>query len=75
MQTILILIKEGAKVNKNTKETMNLLSLIIGIFFIIVGLGGSAITIPPKNPLLIAPILSLVVGAILALMGGLRKWH
>ena len=59
---------------RDTKETINLLSLIIGIVLIVVGLGGSAITIPTRNPILIVPILSLIIGAILALMGGLRKW-
>ena len=59
---------------RQTKENINLLSLIIGIFLIIIGLGGSAIIIPAKNSLIIAPILSLTIGAILALMGGLRKW-
>ncbi len=34
---------------KETKETINLLSLIIGIVFIVLGLAGSAITIPTKN--------------------------
>jgi len=61
-------------VRRDTKETINLLSLIIGIVLIVVGLGGSAITIPTRNPILIVPILSLIIGAILALMGGLRKW-
>lgn len=59
---------------RDTKETVNLLSLIIGIALIIVGLGGVAILIPAKSSILIAPILSLIIGAILALMGGLRKW-
>jgi hypothetical protein len=55
-------------------ETGNFISLIIGIILIIAGLGGTAITIPLKNSLVIAPIASLVIGAFLALMGGLRKW-
>jgi len=59
---------------KKTKETLNLLSLIMGIIFIIIGLIGSAIIIPTKNQMIIAPLLSLVIGAFLALMGGLRKW-
>lgn len=60
--------------NRNTKETVNLLSLIVGIFLIIIGLGGSAIAIPTKNPIILFPIISLIIGAVLALMGGLRKW-
>ena len=59
---------------RGTKETVNLLSLIFGIILIIVGLGGSAILIPARSPLILAPILSLIIGSILALMGGLRKW-
>ncbi|MBS3074734.1 hypothetical protein J4447_04785 [Candidatus Pacearchaeota archaeon] len=59
---------------KGTKETINLLSLIIGIVLIIVGLGGFAITIPTRSQIIIAPILSLLIGALLSLMGGLRKW-
>jgi len=58
---------------KETKETTNLSSLIVGIFFIIIGLVGSAITLPANNHI-IAPFLFLVAGAFLALMGGLRKW-
>jgi len=61
-------------VRKGTKETINLLSLIIGIVLIIVGLGGFAITIPTRSQIIIAPILSLLIGALLSLMGGLRKW-
>ncbi len=55
-------------------ETKNLISLIVGIFLILVGLGSFAITIPLKSPIIIAPVVSLIIGAILALMGGLRKW-
>ena len=63
------------KMNKRrSREGINLASLVIGIFLIIVGLAGSAITIPTRNPIIIAPIALLVIGAILALMGGLRKW-
>lgn len=59
---------------RQTKENLNLISLVVGIFLIIVGLGGSAITIPTGNPVIIAPIASLIIGAFLALTGGLRKW-
>jgi len=59
---------------RGNKETFNLISLVVGIILIILGLAGSAITIPTKNPILIAPLVLLVIGAILALMGGLRKW-
>ena len=59
---------------KKNKETANLISLVIGVILIIIGLAGSAITIPTKTTIIIAPILSLIIGAILALMGGLRKW-
>jgi len=60
--------------NRQTKENINLASLIIGIIFILIGLAGSAITIPTKNSIIIAPIILLVVGALLSLMGGLRRW-
>jgi len=59
---------------RETKENVNLVSLAAGIIFILIGLGGSAITIPSKSPIIIAPIISLIIGAFLALMGGLRKW-
>ena len=59
---------------RGTKENINLLSLIFGIILIIVGLGGSAILIPARSSLIFVPVLSLVIGSILALMGGLRKW-
>lgn len=65
--------KEG-EMKRQTKETINLISLVIGVVLIIVGLGGSAITIQAKSPIIIVPIISLILGAILALMGGLRKW-
>ena len=55
--------------NRQTKENINLASLIIGIIFILIGLAGSAITIPTKNSIIIAPIILLVVGALLSLMG------
>lgn len=58
-----------------SKENINLLSLIVGIIFIIIGLGSSAIIIPTEKPIIIAPILFLIIGAILALSGGLRKWN
>ena len=61
-------------VKRRSKESVNLASLVVGIILIILGLAGSAITIPTKNPIIIAPIISLILGAILALMGGLRKW-
>ena len=60
--------------NRNTKEYVNFMSLIIGIILILVGLGGSAITIPTKSLVIIAPLISLILGAVLAVMGGLRKW-
>jgi len=59
---------------RETKENVNLVSLVAGIIFILIGLGGSAITIPSKSPIIIVPIISLIIGAFLALMGGLRKW-
>ncbi|MBS3092582.1 hypothetical protein J4466_04145 [Candidatus Pacearchaeota archaeon] len=59
---------------RGAKETANLLSLICGIILIIVGLGGSAILIPARSSLILAPMFSLIIGSILALMGGLRKW-
>lgn len=59
---------------KQNKEKLNFLSLIIGIILIIVGLFSFAITLPNKTLIIIAPISSLIIGAILALMGGLRKW-
>ncbi len=59
---------------KETRETLNLVSLILGIILIIIGLAGSAITISTKDPIIIAPLLSLLLGAFLAIMGGLRRW-
>jgi len=66
--------KKGGNMKRQTKETINFISLIFGIFLIIMGLGGSAITIPTQQPIIILPIISLIVGAILAIMGGLEKW-
>ncbi len=60
--------------NYMKKDTRNLISIIIGIFFILAGLGGVAITIPTTEPIIIIPALSLVIGAILSLLGGFRKW-
>ncbi len=59
---------------KQTKENINFLSLVMGIIFIIVGLIGSSITIPTKELVIIVPVSFLIIGAVLALMGGLRKW-
>ena len=59
---------------RQTKETVNLISLVVGVALIIIGLVGSAITIPTKSLIIIVPIVSLIIGAILALMGGLRRW-
>jgi uncharacterized membrane-anchored protein len=59
---------------RKTKESINLASLVVGIILIILGLAGSAITIPTRTPIIIAPIILLIIGSILALMGGLRKW-
>ncbi len=56
------------------KDTYNFISLIVGIILIFIGLGGVSIAIPTKSPIIIVPIMSLIVGAILALMGGLRRW-
>lgn len=67
-----ILYKKEKMAKKN--ETGNFISLIIGIILIIAGLGGTVITIPMKTPIILAPIASLVIGAFLALMGGLREW-
>lgn len=55
------------------RKEKNFVSLIIGIILIIVGLGGIAI-IPYENPIIVAPLLSLIAGEILALIGGLKKW-
>lgn len=65
---------KGCKMKRETKETINFISLIGGIFLIMAGLTGSAITIPTKQPIIILPLLSLVIGAILAIVGGLEKW-
>lgn len=62
--------KEG-EMNKRDK---NLLSLVIGIILIIIGLSGSAITLPTRSQIVIVPIISLIVGAILAILGGLERW-
>jgi len=55
-------------------ETGNFISLVVGIILIIAGLGGTAITISMKDPIIFAPIALLIIGAFLALMGGLREW-
>ncbi len=59
---------------KKKREKLNLSSLVIGIILIITGLTGSAIIIPTKQSISVAPIILLIIGAFLALMGGLRKW-
>jgi len=59
---------------KKKHETINFISLVIGIILILIGLLSSAIIIPTKDPIVIAPIALLVIGAILALLGGLRIW-
>ena len=56
------------------KFDKNLISIIIGSVFILIGLAGVSITLPLKNNLIIIPAFSLIIGAILALMGGLGKW-
>ncbi len=56
------------------KFDKNLISIIIGSVFILIGLAGVSITLPLKNNLIIIPAFSLIFGAILALMGGLGKW-
>ncbi|MBI2632319.1 hypothetical protein HYW75_04920 [Candidatus Pacearchaeota archaeon] len=56
------------------KDSRNLLSLLAGIFLVFIGLTGTIITIPSSKPIIILPVLSLVIGAILAILGGLRKW-
>ena len=61
-------------IRKKSREKVNLVSLVVGIVLIVFGLAGSAITIPTGNAIIIAPIVSLILGAILALLGGLRKW-
>jgi hypothetical protein len=66
--------KDGEIMKRDAKETLNLMSLVFGIIFILAGLGGSAIAIPTNSTIIIAPIISLVLGAFLAIMGGLRKW-
>ena len=54
----------------------NLISIIIGYALILIGLTGVSIILPLKNNLMIIiPGLSLIIGAILALMGGLGKWR
>lgn len=57
-----------------TKENRNLTSLILGILLILTGLTGTALFISKDKSLIIYPIITLVIGAILALLGGLRKW-
>ena len=57
---------------RKEKEQLNLYSLIIGIFFIVIGLVSFAMTISIKKIIFI-PIIVLIIGAFLALMGGLRK--
>ena len=47
---------------RQTKETANLISLVIGVILIIAGLGGSAIIIPTKSQIIIVPIISLIIG-------------
>jgi len=56
------------------KRNKNLTSLIFGIILIFAGLTGSAITIPSQKIIIIIPLLSLIIGAILSIMGGLEKW-
>ena len=57
------------------KIDRNLISIIIGTVLILIGLAGVSITLPLKDNLIIIPGLSLILGAILALMGGLGKWR
>ena len=56
-------------------RTKNLYSLISGKIFILVGLRGTIITSQASKPIIIIPIVSLVIGAILAILGGLEKWQ
>lgn len=56
------------------KESKNLISLITGIFLILIGLSGTVLTISTKSPIIVAPAGLLIIGIILALLGGLRKW-
>lgn len=56
------------------KDTYNFISLIAGIILIFIGLAGVSLTISTRNLIIILPTIALIVGAFLALMGGLRKW-
>ena len=56
------------------KEKKNLTSLIIGIILTLIGLSGVVITIPGPSSITIAPAILLILGIILALLGGLGKW-
>jgi len=56
------------------KERRNFISLIIGIVLILVGLSWTVIGLNNLNLIIIVPVLLLVVGSILAFLGGLRKW-
>jgi len=52
----------------------NLMSLIVGIFLIIIGLCWTAITIHISFKFLIVSAILLLSGTGLALLGGLSKW-
>lgn len=68
--------KEDDMAKKKKHEVANLISLIIGIILILSGLGGVAIAIAisSKSLIIILSSISLLIGAILALVGGLRGW-
>lgn len=56
------------------KEAKNFTSLIIGIILVIIGMSGTIITLPTQSKIIILPILSIIIGAVLAITGGLGKW-
>ena len=60
-----------------TKRRKNLASLIVGIILILLGLGGSTITLINFGTTLIglSPTPALILGAFFALMGGYRRWQ
>ena len=56
------------------KETKNFTALIIGIILVIIGMSGTIITLPTQSKIIILPVLSIIIGAVLAITGGLGKW-
>lgn len=56
------------------KEKKNFTALIIGIILVIIGMSGTIITLPTQSKIIIVPVLSIIIGAVLAITGGLGKW-